>query len=96
MRFGPMPLIARRSSTLLNWPYDLRIFRILSAVDGPVPGTRCNSSVVAVFRFTGCSGGLLFARKTGAPTTIRQRENSGAAKATARLHGTPTMRDGSI
>ncbi|HWT88405.1 MAG TPA: hypothetical protein VN454_06355, partial [Candidatus Angelobacter sp.] len=24
-RFGPMPLIARKSSTLLNAPYDLRI-----------------------------------------------------------------------
>jgi len=34
MRFGPMPLIARKSSTLLNRPYDLRIFRILSAVGG--------------------------------------------------------------
>lgn len=28
MRFGPMPLIARKSSTLLKAPYDLRIFRI--------------------------------------------------------------------
>lgn len=34
MRFGPMPLLARKSSTLVNWPYDWRIFTILSAVDG--------------------------------------------------------------
>ena len=39
IRSGPMPLIARKSSTLLRGPYDLRIFRILSAVDGPIPGT---------------------------------------------------------
>ena len=38
-RFGPMPLIARKSSTLLNAQYDLRIFSILSAVAGPIPGT---------------------------------------------------------
>jgi hypothetical protein len=38
-RFGPMPLMARKSSTLLNGPYDFRILRILSAVTGPIPGT---------------------------------------------------------
>jgi len=56
LRFGLIPLIARKSSTLLNWPYGLRIFTILSAVDGPMPGICCNSSAVAVIRFTGCSG----------------------------------------
>ena len=77
MRFGPMPLIARKSSTVLNAPYDLRIFRILSAVEGPMPGTCCSSSAVAVFRFTGRSGGFLFALaaemqpKTIANVTIR-------------------------
>src|ERR1700747_1349333 len=35
--------------------------RILSAVDGPLPGTCCSSSAVAVFRFTGRSGGFLLA-----------------------------------
>jgi len=70
MRFGPMPLIARKSSTLLNAPYDLRIFKILSAVDGPIPGTSCNSSAVAVFRFTGRNGGFLLARETGAIAVI--------------------------
>jgi hypothetical protein len=61
-----MPRIARKSSTLLNAPYDLRICKILSAVTGPIPGTCCNCSEVAVFRLTGASGGFLFASKLGA------------------------------
>jgi hypothetical protein len=65
-RFGPMPRTARKSSTLLNAPYDLRICTILSAVTGPIPGTNCNCSEVAVFRLTGDSGGFLFASRLGA------------------------------
>ena len=60
-RFGPSPRIASKSSTLLKGPYDLRIFRILSAVAGPIPGTSCNSSELAVLRLTGRSGGFFFA-----------------------------------
>jgi len=50
--FGPIPLVARRSSVLRNDPYDFRTFRILSAVEGPMPGTCCNSAELAVFRLT--------------------------------------------
>src|SRR5712664_2768178 len=57
-RFGPSPRIASKSSTLLNAPYDLRICKILSAVAGPIPGTCCNSSDVAVLMFTGLAGGF--------------------------------------
>src|SRR6267378_6266169 len=57
-RFGPSPRIASKSSTLLKAPYDLRICKILSAVAGPVPGTGCSSSDVAVLRFTGLAGGF--------------------------------------
>jgi hypothetical protein len=64
-RLGPMPRTARKSSTLLNAPYDLRICKILSAVTGPIPGTNCNSSDVAVFKLTGAGGGFLFASKLG-------------------------------
>ncbi len=64
-RFGPMPRTARKSSTLLNAPYDLRICKILSAVTGPIPGTNCNSSDVAVFKLTGAGGGFLFASRPG-------------------------------
>jgi hypothetical protein len=60
-RLGPMPRTARKSSTLLNAPYDLRICKILSAVTGPIPGTSCNSSDVAVFRLIGAGGGFFFA-----------------------------------
>ena len=62
-RFGPMPRTARKSSTLLNAPYDLRICKILSAVTGPIPGTCCSSSDVAVFKLIGAGGGFLFASK---------------------------------
>jgi hypothetical protein len=64
-RFGPIPRTARKSSTLLNAPYDLRICKILSAVTGPIPGTNCNSSDVAVFKLTGAGGGFLFASRPG-------------------------------
>src|SRR5205085_11461515 len=46
MRFGPMPLIARKSSTVLNAPYDFPIFKILSAADAPIPGTCCSTNAV--------------------------------------------------
>src|SRR5467141_3413378 len=57
-RFAPSPRIASKSSTLLNGPYVLRICKILPAVAGPIPGTCCSCSEVAVFRFTGRSGGF--------------------------------------
>ncbi len=60
-RFGPMPRMALKSSTLLNAPYDLRICKIFSAVTGPMPGTNCSSSDVAVFKLTGAAGGFFFA-----------------------------------
>jgi len=60
-RFGPMPRMALRSSTLLNAPYDLRICKIFSAVTGPIPGTSCSSSDVAVFKLTGAAGGFFLA-----------------------------------
>src|SRR5277367_599887 len=77
-RFGPIPRTASKSSTLLNAPYDLRICKILSAVDGPIPGTCCNCSDVAVFKLTGAAGGFFFAavtteqnsRQTARGTTI--------------------------
>jgi hypothetical protein len=59
-RFGPRPRIASKSSTLLNAPYVFRICKILLAVTGPIPGTCCNSSDVAVLRLTGCAGGFFF------------------------------------
>jgi hypothetical protein len=65
-RFGPMPRTARKSSTLLNAPYDLRICKILSAVTGPIPGTCCSSSEVAVFKLMGASGGFFFAANADA------------------------------
>jgi len=60
--FGPIPLIASKSSTLLNAPYDFRISRILSAVDGPIPGTCCNSAELAEFKLKGRVGGFFLAR----------------------------------
>src|SRR6266404_5209400 len=57
-RFAPSPRIASKSSTLLNGPYALRICKILPAVAGPIPGTCCSCSEVAVLRFTGRSGGF--------------------------------------
>jgi len=95
MRFGPMPLIARRSSTLLNGPYDLRIFRILSAVEGPIPGTCCNSDAVAVFRFTGCNGGFLLAANADAQDKRnRQREKrESVANRAVHRHGITMVPD---
>src|SRR5438034_4907088 len=59
-RFGPRPRIASKSSTFLKAPCDLRICKILSAVAGPMPGSCCNSSDVAVLvlMFTGIAGGF--------------------------------------
>lgn len=57
-RFAPSPRIASKSSTLLKEPYDFRICKILPAVTGPIPGTCCSCSDVAVLRFTGFSGGF--------------------------------------
>jgi len=72
-----MPLMARKSSTLLNGPYDLRICRIFSAVTGPIPGTCCSSSDVAVFKLIGAAGGFLFAARTAgiAQSTMQTRES---------------------
>jgi len=67
-RLGPMPLMASKSSTLLNTPYALRICKIFSAVAGPIPGTNCSCSDVAVFKFTGAAGGFFFATKLLAST----------------------------
>lgn len=67
-RFGPMPLMARKSSTLLNGPYDLRICKIFSAVTGPIPGTSCSSSELAVLRLIGAGGGFFLAARLPAVT----------------------------
>ena len=75
-RFGPMPRMALKSSTLLNAPYDLRICKIFSAVTGPMPGTNCNSSEVAVFKLTGAAGGFLFAGKLGAIAPSAKSSNN--------------------
>ena len=64
-RFGPSPRIASKSSTLLNAPYDQRICKIFSAVAGPIPGTCCNSSDVAVLMFTGFADGFFLASAQG-------------------------------
>ena len=79
-RFGPMPRTARKSSTLLNAPYDLRICRILSAVTGPIPGTNCNSSEVAVFKLMGAGGGFLFASRLGVAAQNATRRKAMRAK----------------
>ena len=74
-RFGPSPRIASKSSTLLNEPYDLRIWRIFSAVAGPMPGTCCNSSDVAVLMFTGLGGGFFLPPGTaGEQIKLRKRK----------------------
>jgi hypothetical protein len=78
--FGPIPLIASRSSTLLNAPFDFLICRILSAVEGPIPGTNCSSALVAVFKFTGCAGGFFLARTALAQHTSRKKENKEDAR----------------
>ena len=73
--FGPIPLIASRSSTLLNAPYDFLIWSILSAVDGPIPGTCCNSAALAEFKLMGCVGGFFLARTASAQQRIRRNKN---------------------
>lgn len=78
MRFGPMPRIARKSSTLLNGPYDLRICKIFSAVAGPIPGTSCNCSAFAVFKLIGAAGGFFFAKS--AAGSRQQMANRKAAR----------------
>jgi hypothetical protein len=81
--FGPMPRTANKSFTLLKGPYDLRICKILSAVDGPIPGTCCSCAAVAVFKLIGAGGGFLVAEtaeQTSRPiarkmTSERSRQN---------------------
>src|SRR5713226_5049089 len=88
-RFGPRPRIASKSSTLLKAPYDLRICKILSAVAGPMPGTCCSSSEVAVLMFTGCAGGFFFERQ-GVAATHKVRtamETSRTVSARAAISG---------
>ena len=78
-RFAPSPRIASKSSTLLKPPYDLRIYKILSAVAGPIPGTSCSSSEVAVLRFIGLAGCFFLPASTDAAKikpTKRKEERS--------------------
>jgi hypothetical protein len=79
-RFLPIPRIASKSSTLLNAPYDLRICKIFSAVAGPMPGTCCNSSEVAVLMFTGLNGGF-FVVAVDAPMKRRKVKKEHATNA---------------
>ena len=83
-RFLPIPRIASKSSTLLNAPYDLRICKIFSAVAGPMPGTCCNSSEVAVLMFTGFNGGF-FAAPVDA--TVKRRKVKKSYETNARTAG---------
>jgi hypothetical protein len=47
-----------------------------SAVAGPMPGTCCNSSAVAVLRFTGLTGGFFFPpRTTGEQIKLTKRKS---------------------
>jgi hypothetical protein len=72
-RFFPIPRIDSKSSTLLNKPYDFRICKIFSAVAGPIPGTCCSSSDVAVLMFTGFGGGFFVAERTTVEKTIERK-----------------------
>jgi len=93
-RFGPMPRMALKSSTLLNAPYDLRICKIFSAVTGPMPGTNCSSSDVAVFKLTGAAGGFFFAdARKGDTDKARRTAQVRAAERNAgdRLNMRPTI-----
>jgi hypothetical protein len=83
-RFLPIPRIASKSSTLLNAPYDFRICKIFSAVAGPMPGTRCNSSEVAVLMFTGLSGGFFAA---AVDATVKRRKVKKKHETNARIAG---------
>src|SRR6266436_1792134 len=87
-RFAPSPRIASKSSTLLNGPYVLRICKILLAVAGPIPGTCCNCSEVAVFRLTGRSGGFFFV-----PSKLGEKRR---ARQTKRESNRQTERQGAI
>jgi hypothetical protein len=86
-RFGPIPRIARKSSTLLNGPYDLRICKIFSAVTGPIPGTSCNSSEFAVLILIGAGGGFFLAVNAGAAAQrIAAARNNRAAHITYKYY----------
>src|SRR5712664_3161232 len=87
-RFAPSPRIASKSSTLLNGPYVLRICKILPAVAGPIPGTCCNCSEVAVLRFTGFSGGFFLV-----PSKLGEKRR---ARQTKRKSNRRTERQGAI
>src|ERR1700737_3851429 len=80
-RFGPMPRMAVRRLTLLKEPLDLRICRIFSAVDGPIPGTSCNWVESAVLMLTGWVGGFLVAEETANRSKQRLR-----GRASIRVH----------
>ena len=67
--------MASKSSTLLNAPYDLRICSILSAVDGPIPGTCCSSAELAVFRLIGAAAASSSQARTA---EIAQKRNARA------------------
>src|ERR1700674_3850563 len=54
-RFAPSPRIASKSSTILTH-MSCAFAKIVPAVAGPIRGTCCNCSEVAVLRFTGRSG----------------------------------------
>src|SRR6266446_556069 len=87
-RFAPSPRIASKSSTLLNGPYVLRICKILPAVAGPIPGTCCNCSEVAVLRLTGFSGGFFLV-----PSKLGEKRR---ARQTKRKSNRQTERQGAI
>jgi hypothetical protein len=68
----------------LNAPYDFRICKIFSAVAGPMPGTCCNSSEVAVLMFTGLSGGFFV---VAADAPIKRRKVKKKHAMNARIAG---------
>ena len=69
---GPMPLMERRSSTLLKAPQDSRGARIFCAVEGPMPGTCWRLEEFAVLMLIGWAGGFFLAR-TGQGRTDRPK-----------------------
>jgi hypothetical protein len=85
-RFGPIPRTASKSSTLLNAPYAFRICRILSAVDGPIPGTCCNCSDVAVFKLTGDAGGFFLPTNDGVRSRLTARGMANAMERQRMAH----------
>jgi hypothetical protein len=84
--FGPMPRMACNSSTLLNVPKDFRAWRILSAVEGPMPGTCWSSSALAVFKLTGCRGGFFFAQRSCVAQSTRIVKRKQKLRAVLVLH----------